>query len=116
MFKIAYLVALTALTFSAGDALNCYVCSGSDSSDCYRGEQESLVLYDCDILPGNQTAAMCYSLLVKLGQALLAQRSCGYSQEGESPCEQFISNGFGEVIRCSDCKDNLCNWEPIRKL
>ncbi|XP_031348175.1 uncharacterized protein LOC116174398 [Photinus pyralis] len=117
-----YFIPLTVLlTFaSAANGLNCYVCSGSPTSDCAKGVESSMGLRDCHTprIPfyvlendldedGGRLQSVCLKFTLTNYDPNLVVRNCGIFRQGVDPCN-FLKRKL-RLKSCTSCSEDKCN-------
>ncbi|CAJ1067764.1 lymphocyte antigen 6 family member pge [Xyrichtys novacula] len=93
MLCVSVSVSAAPLSVSAGEALRCYTCMGSNNEDCNRQGSKSCPSYSdaCAVVVGHNSGVM---------------KSCSY----KSFCSQANSQGYRSPgVRVHCCYSNDCN-------
>nr|XP_022909256.1 uncharacterized protein LOC111420487 [Onthophagus taurus] len=120
--KVLLVSCLLMITITTGSALKCWMCMGSMESDCFRGEQVSMTIQDCDLngaknapLPEKDaqvaTVQKCVDFVSIISGTEVLTRGCGWIYENVDICKYMDS--VTSLVNCKSCDENLCNAYPL---
>ncbi|XP_031348174.1 uncharacterized protein LOC116174397 [Photinus pyralis] len=109
---------------SMGESLQCYVCAGTERSDCGQGKSFAMGLVNCHsprvpyvnfgLLESSHLVenvrglrAVCVTAIAPEFEPKLVNRGCGIFSDQVEPCE-YLENTMG-FENCTWCSTDKCN-------
>ncbi|XP_031348177.1 uncharacterized protein LOC116174399 [Photinus pyralis] len=115
-------ILLTLGLVSSGSGLLCYVCVGTEASDCAEADTFAMSITNCIVPFDNfnfirsdveQLKAVCITVTATDFNPKLVDRGCGIFPNQTSPCE-FLEN-TKHFENCTSCNTDKCNNKKHKK-